>query len=557
MNKFWLNNYPSGVPEEITASKETIVSIFDKICDQFPNNKAYTCDSHSITFAEAKKYVENFAMGLSKIGIVKGDRVAIMLPNTIQYPIALFAILKLGAIVVNINPLYTPSEIEYLINNSGAKSIIVIDMMASKLDGLINKYNLNNIIVTKLPDFYSFAKRCLFNFVIKYVKKLNVNYGYDALNFRDLVNTEEKFVAKNDFTADDIAFIQYTGATTGKPKGAVLLHRNIVANVVQVHAWLRPQTQFTVNDIVISALPLYHIFSLTANLFTFSFLGAEIVMITNPRDSNSMLKTLKASNFTVLSALDTFFTHLLSNKEFTSYKFKNYRYGIAGGMSARASVLSKWREVTGVNIANCYGLTETSPALTMNPIDDKPFDGSVGFPISSTEIEIRDINTMQVLNINEVGIIFARGPQVMREYWNNPEQTKLNIDENGWFNTKDLGYLNEQGKLFLSGRQSEMIIVSGFNVYPAEVENNLNAIFEISASAVIGIPNELTGEAVIAFVVFKHGLSLTSEEIIKKCKNVMAGYKVPKQIHVLDDLPKTLVGKIDKVALTKIAIEHN
>jgi long-chain acyl-CoA synthetase len=557
MNKIWLDNYPSGVPADIKPSDETISSRFDKSCDKYPNNKAFTCDSHSISFAQAKKYVENFAASLSEIGIVKGDRVAIMLPNSIQYPIALFAILKLGAIVVNINPLFTPNEIEYLLNNSGAKTVIVMDMMASKLDGLISKNNLKNIIVTKLPDFYPLAKRCLFNFVIKYVKKINVNYGYNALNFRKLVNNDKQFIAKNDFTADDIAFIQYTGATTGKPKGAVLLHKNIIANINQVHFWLTAQAEFKDNEIVISALPLYHIFSLTANLFTGFFIGGENVMITNPRDTDSMLKTLKNSNFSVFSALNTLFTHLLANKEFTNTKFSNYKYGIAGGMSAQESVLTKWREVTGVNIMNCYGLTETSPALTMNLLDDKPFDGSVGFPISSTEIEIRDINTLQPLPINEVGLVFARGPQVMKEYWNNPEQTKLNIDENGWFNTKDLGYLSDKGKLFLSGRQSEMVIVSGFNVYPAEVEANLNSIYEISASTVIGIPNELTGEAVIAFIVFKQGLSLTNEEIIKKCKNVMAGYKVPKQIHILDDLPKTLIGKIDKVALSKIAIEHN
>ena len=551
MEKIWLKNYVEGVPENIEPNTRTLNDLFDEVCKKYPNNRAFTCNNETISYAETSDYVNNLAGSLLNMGIERGDRVAIIMPNILQYPLSIFAILKIGAFVVNINPLYTAKELEFLLENSGAKAIIVLDMMANKLNELYNKHNVKNVIVTKIPDLYPFAKRAFMNFAIKYLKRINVSYNYKAHDFRELIITKKATIKSANISPDDIAFIQYTGATTGRPKGTMLLHKNIVANLNQIHSWLIPQTGVLDKEVVIDALPLYHIFSLTANLLVFFFSGSENVMVTNPRDLDSLIKVLKNSNFTVFSALDTLYNHLLSSPKFTSQKFPYFKYSVAGGMPAREAVAKKWSEVTGVVLSNCYGMTEASPAVAMNKISNITFDGSVGYPIPSTEIEIRDITTQSVLSIGETGVIWVRGPQLMKGYWNNPEQTKLAFDEHGWFNTKDLGYLNQDGKLFLNGRQSEMIIVSGFNVYPAEIEMVLNGLEEIRESAVIGIPDEDSGEAVVAFIVFKLGFLLQESDIIKICKEQLTRYKVPKLVHIVEELPKTLVGKIDKVNLSK------
>ncbi len=557
MDKIWLKHYPDNVRENIEYTENDLYSWLEKTIEKFPDNKAFTCDNVSITFREFKFYVDNFAASLQKLGVINGDRVAIIMPNLIQYPISVFGVLKLGAIVVNINPLYTTNEIDFLLENSGAKVVIVFNMMAHKLNTLYDKYNVKHVVVTRLPDLYPFHKQVIFNFTIKYIKKINIDFNYKAHDFKILINTLPLEYKHAIIKSDDIAFIQYTGATTGKPKGAVLTHRNIVSNLLQIYEWLNAHFDLTLKYVVIDALPLYHIFSLTANLLTFMFYGSENVMIPNPRDTKYLVKIMKQSKFNVFSALDTLLSLLLLSKEFTKEHFPNYKYGIAGGMSLRSSITNKWKLVTGVNLSNCYGLTETSPALTMNKFTNEEFDGSVGFPISSTEIQIRDIETLKVLSINEHGSIWVRGPQVMKEYWNNPEQTSLVFDKDGWFNTKDIGYMNECGKLFISGRVSELVIVSGFNVYSAEVESVLNGIDEILNSAIVGIPSEKTGEAVVAFVLFRKGMSLTTDEIILKCKEKITSYKVPKIIYVLDELPRTLVGKIDKKVLLEIALERN
>ena len=549
MDKIWLKNYPKGVPFTV-ADNRNLNDLFETACNAHQHNKAFTCDGESLSYAQTSKYVNNLASSLLELGVKHGDRVAVIMPNLIQYPLSIFAILKIGAVVVNINPLYTASEMDYMLENAGVKAIIVLDMMAGKLNDIYGKYNIEHIIVTKLPDLYPFVKRTIFNFVIKYLKRVNVSYTFQAHNFRDLVFKDAVPLKPMRVESSDIAFIQFTGATTGRPKGAVLLHSSIVSNLAQIHAWLTNTVGPLDKEVVIDALPLYHIFSLTANLFTFSFEGSENIMIANPKDVPALVKVLKKSKFTVFSALDTLYNHLLNSPEFTSEKFPAFRYSVAGGMPARQSVADKWKEVTGVIPSNCYGMTEASPAVTMNVLGDA-FDGSVGYPIPSTEVEIRDAQTGEPLAQGDSGIVWVRGPQLMREYWNNPEQTRLAFDENGWFNSKDIGYFNPQGKLFLNGRQSEMIIVSGFNVYPAEIELVLDSINEIKESAVIGVQDSGTGEAVVAFVVFKPSLHLQENEIIKQCKKKLTRYKVPRHIHIVDELPKTLVGKIDKAALAK------
>lgn len=550
MDKIWLKNYPANIPEIINNSKETLNDLFKDACEKYADNKAFTCNDESITYQQTYAYVNNLAASLLRLGVARGDRVAIILPNLLQYPLAIFAILKIGAIVVNVNPLYTTNEIDYLLSDSGAKVVIILDMMAHKLNELYLKHNLEHVVVTKVGDIYPFIKRTIFNFVIKYIKRVDVSYSYKAHSFRDLICSNSLEIPAVDITPEDIAFIQYTGATTGKPKGVMLLHRSIVSNLAEVRCWLDAQIKPLSNEVVIDALPLYHIFSLTANLFTFFFYGSENIMVPNPRDVKELLNLLKKNNFTIFSALDTLYNHLLNYPEFVATKFPSFKYSVAGGMPLRESVAKEWARVTGVVPINCYGLTETSPAVTMNKIGDT-FDGSVGYPIPSTEVEIRDKDSGEILGIGQSGVIWIRGPQLMSGYWNNPEQTTLVIDKNGWFNSKDLGYFNEQGKLFLNGRQSEMIIVSGFNVYPAEVECVLDKIPQVRESAVIGIPDNNTGESVVAFIVFKSGQSIKESEIIYKCRKDIAGYKVPKHIYIADELPKTLIGKIDKVELRK------
>ncbi len=551
MNKFWTDNYPCGVAKEVTIPDTTIVDLVDNVCKDFTNCKSFTCNDVSLTFGDVGTLITNLASSLYELGVRKGDKVAVIMPNIMQYPIIIFAILKLGAVVVNINPLYTPDEMEYIISNASVKMAIVLNMMAHKLNNIVKLYKLN-VIVTKIPDPYpSFIKRGIINFVIEKIKKTKVDYSYQAIAFRKLLTNKAPLVYNPNLVNTDLAFIQYTGATTGKPKGAMLSHRNIVANITQIHNWLAPQVGNLSGQVVIDALPLYHIFSLTANLFTFFFGGSENVMIPNPKDIHATVKVLKKSNFTVFSALDTLYNHLLSSEEFKSQRYPFFKYSVAGGMPARSSVAHEWYQVTGVMPSNCYGMTEASPAVTMNTFDNS-FDGSVGFPVPNTELEIRHVETQELLPINTPGIIWVRGPQVMSGYWDNPSQTEKVMDVHGWFNTGDIGYLNEKGKLFISGRSNDMIIVSGFNVYPVEVENVLDTFTDIKESAVIGVKDSGTGEKVVAFVVFEADKFMVESEIIHNLRQKLTSYKIPKEIVIMDKpLPKTLVGKIDKVALGK------
>lgn len=551
MNKIWLKHYPPGVKSEIHLTGETLVSMADTAFTKYADTMAFKCHGVSKTFAEISVYVDKLAASLALMGVKKGDRVAIIMPNIMQYPISVFAILKLGAIVVNVNPLYTPSEIEFVLQNSGTTNVIVLDIMAAKLDGIYAKKLLNNVIVTKIGDTYPFFKRMLFGFMIKYVKRVNVGYTYTAHDFRELICSREKPFEWPQVVDTDTAFIQYTGATTGKPKGAVLTHRNIVANLFQIYAWLGPQVKEGMeNHILIGALPLYHIFSLTANLLSFFFTGCGNVLVPNPRNIDELIGALKNNRFTIFNALDTLYNNLLNSPDFIAAKFPTFKYSVAGGMPAHTSVANKWFQATGVYPSNCYGMTEASPAVAMN-VFDNTFDGSVGFPIPSTELEIRDLETSQVMPQGEIGLIFIRGPQLMSGYWNNPGANQDAFDNDGWFNSKDLGYLNEQGKLFITGRQSEMIIVSGFNVYPAEVEEILDEFAQIKEAAVIGVDDEECGEAVVAYIVLKPNQQIDELEIRNRCKEKLTGYKLPRNIIIVDELPKTLVGKIDKAALIK------
>ncbi|MCC2644334.1 MAG: long-chain fatty acid--CoA ligase [Burkholderiales bacterium] len=549
MDKIWLKHYPPGVGSEINLTGETLVSMANTAFIKYADSMAFKCHGSSKNFAEISVYVNKLAASLADIGVKKGDRVAVIMPNIIQYPISVFAILKLGAVVVNVNPLYTTAEMEFLIENSGTRVAIILDVMAAKLNDIYSKKILKDVVVTQIGDVYPYFKRLLFGFMVKYVKQVDVSYNYPAHNFYKLVYSNKKLHAFPEVHNSDIAFIQYTGATTGKPKGAILTHKNIMANLMQIHAWLDPQVKGGIdNKILIGALPLYHIFSLTANLLAFFSNGCGNVLVTNPRKIGELIGVLKSNKFYIFNALDTLYNNLLNSPDFMAAKFPSFKYSVAGGMPAHASVAKKWFEKTGVYPSNCYGMTEASPAVTMS-LFNNTFDGSVGFPIPSTELEIRDLKTSQILPPGEIGVIFIRGPQVMSGYWNNPEANKDAFDINGWFNTKDLGYLTEQGKLFLTGRQNEMIIVSGFNVYPAEVEEVLHEFSQIKEAAVIGVDDEECGEAVVAYIVLNPNQQIDELEIRSKCKEKLTGYKLPRNIIIVDELPKTLIGKIDKVKL--------
>lgn len=549
MDKIWLASYKAEVPPQIEVDNTTLIDMFEDACRRYVLNRAITCHKVSFTFHETRDYVLRLAQGLSDLGVSKGDRVAIILPNCLQYPMSIFAVLALGAVVVNINPLYTPDEMEYILQDSEPLVVICLDMFAEKLNGFYNKHGIKHIVVTKIADLYPMFKRVSFNLFLRYVSHINPKLNYEPQNWLELVEHDSHLAKYSEFGADQLAFIQYTGATTGRPKGAMLLHRNIVANIRQIYANLDPQLPHIDQQVVICALPLYHIFSLTANLFTFFLHGAENVMIPNAKDIKDLVKTMNNTPFTVFSGLDSLYNKLLEYKPFIDAKHTAFKYGICGGMTTRQSVADAWYRQTGLYPTNCYGLTETSPCVTMNYFDE-PFDGSVGYPVPSTEIDIRDIKYgSKNLPQGAEGLIFVRGPQVMAGYWHSRDATCKALTEDGWFNTGDIGYFDAKGKLFISAREIEMIIVSGFNVYPAEVERVIDELKEIKEVAVLGVPDDHTGESVYAFIVFDKEHTLSENQILEHCHKELTEYKIPKKIIVLESLPKTLIGKIDKKAI--------
>lgn len=549
MEKIWLKNYRAGIPAEIQTDDSTLVDWFEQTCNGYADNKAITCHKVSLTYSELYDRVLRVAQGLSELGVRAGDRVAIILPNCLQYPISVFAVFMLGASVVNVNPLYTPTEIEFVMENAEPKVVICLDMFSAKLNGFYNKYGIQHIVTTKIADPYPVVKRNLINFFMRYIAKVKPVLKYKPVMWRDLFTNSVKFSQQPKLTGDDLAFIQYTSATTGQPKGAMLLHRNIVSNVRQIIAVVSPQIDGMDKQVVICALPLYHIFSLTANLLLFMFNGSEIVMIPNARNIKDVVRTMNNTPFTVFNSLDSLYHKLLEQDKFVNAPHPHYKYGICGGMATRQSVADEWYEKTANYPSNCYGLTEASPCVTMNYLDDV-FDGSVGLPAPSTEIEIRDIETMtRVLEFGQAGVIFLRGPQIMSGYWRNPEQTAKSLSSDGWFYTGDIGYFNESGVLFVTSRVTEMIIVSGFNVYPAEIERVLDELHNIKEIAVVGKPQEHTGEGVHAYIVLHEGKELSEEMIVLHCRKKLTKYKLPHYFHFVDELPKTAVGKIDKKKL--------
>ena len=496
-----------------------------------------------ITYKELDEKSLAFAAWLQSQGLKPGMRVGLMMPNILQYPIALFGILRAGGTVVNFNPMYTTHEVEHQIKDSGCEIMVVVENFAYTLQkALPNTPSVKKVVVASIGGLLGF-KGTIVNFVLRHIKKMIPAWdipGHERFNDVLKAGATLKFTPVA-IGHDDHAFLQYTGGTTGVPKGAILTHRNMVANLMQAYAWVRSYTEDG-KDLVVTALPLYHIFALTANCLTFMRLGAANLLIVNPRDIPGFVKELSQYKFTAFTGVNTLFNALLNNEDFKKIDFSRLKLVLGGGMAVQKSIAEKWEAVTGGPLVQAYGLSETSPAVTINPFDLKEFTGSIGLPISSTYVKIVD-DDGNTQPIGEVGEILVQGPQVMKGYWNRQDETDKVFDSENYLRTGDMGYMDEQGFIFLVDRKKDIIIVSGFNVYPNEVEDVVSRHPGILEVAAVGVDNGAMGELVKLFVVRKDP-ALTEQEIIKFCREELTNYKVPKQIEFVDELPKNNVGKI-------------
>lgn len=548
MEKIWLKNYPAGTPETIDPESYSSLGAFLKeCCEKYADLPAIENLGTVLTYREMyQKGLQLAGLLQKKLQMKKGDRIAIMLPNLLQYPIALIAAMHIGLVVVNINPLYTERELVFPLKDSGAKAILVLANFTRTLAKVIPDTQLQHIIVTEVGDEFPAFKRFAINSLLKYIKRMVPSQKIpNAIHYHDLM--QEKMapdpVAVN---SDDIAFLQYTGGTTGVPKGAMLTHRNIIANIMQCYVWINDQLQDG-QETIITALPLYHIFSLTICAFVFVKLGGLSRLITNPRDMHHFLKHLQKNKFTVFVGVNTLFHEMMRHQEFLSIEFEQVKLCLAGGMPVLQSVADRWQELTGKNIIMGYGLTEASPVVTINPLTINYFSPSIGLPVPSTDVAIWD-DDGNALGLNEPGELVVQGPQVMKGYWQKPEDTKAVLNDAGWLRTGDIAKIDEQGYVYIIDRKKDMILVSGFNVYSVEVEDVIAMHPGVSEVAVLGVPDVHTGEAVKAYIV-KKDPNLTEEDIITFCRTKLTGYKIPHLFEFRDTLPKTNVGKILKRAI--------
>ncbi len=545
MDKIWLQSYQKDVPAEIDLGEfQSLGEMFEKSVALYRDRVAYINMGAEITYAELEKLSRDFAAYLqSDLKLPKGSRIAIMMPNVLQYPICILGALRGGYTVVNCNPLYTGRELEYQLKDSGAETIVILENFAQTLTNVLAQTPIKHIVMARLGDMLGFPKGAIVNFVVKHVKKMVP--AWNLPNSVDFGKALSKGAA-SDFkpvrvTQEDLAFLQYTGGTTGRSKGAMLTHGNILANLAQVHAWINSALTAGA-ELVVTALPLYHIFALTANCFTFIRLGASNLLITNPRDIPAFVAELAKYPFTVITGVNTLFNALLNNDNFVALDFSKLKASLGGGMAVQKAVAEKWKRVTGKPLIEAYGLTETSPAATINPLSIPEYTGSIGLPISSTEVAIRDDNGVDV-PLGERGELCIRGPQVMKGYYNKPEETANVFTPDGFLLTGDVAVMDSKGYVRIVDRKKDMILVSGFNVYPNEVEDVLAMHPGVLEVASIGVPDEKTGEAVKIFVV-KKDQSLTAAQLIAFCRESLTGYKVPSQVEFRTDLPKTNVGKI-------------
>ena len=550
MDKRWFEQYPKEVPHEIDSSRYlSLVSLFQESCAEHAERKAYTNMGSSITYAQLDTLTRNFAAYLQSLDLTPGARVAIMMPNLLQYPVALFSILRAGYVVVNTNPLYTADEVRHQMSDSGAEVIIVLTNFAKTIEkSLASIKTVKYIVLTELGDLFSPIKRFAINLFVRRVKKLVPPFHLpQAIPFNEALSQgKHAKLHPVSLNHDSVAFLQYTGGTTGVAKGAVLTHGNLVANVLQAYVWIAP-LGVNEEDIIVTALPLYHIFSLTANCLTFLKIGANNILITNPRDVDRFINEIKKTGFTAFTGVNTLYNMLLNHPRFKEINFKKLKLALSGGMALQKSVAQRWIDKTQSKILEAYGLTETSPAATMNPMYLDGYNASIGLPLPSTDVSIRDDEGNEV-PIGTSGELSIKGPQVMKAYWNKPEETKLAFTEDGFFKTGDIARMDEEGYIYLVDRKKDMIVVSGFNVYPNEVEQIVSLHAGVLEVGIIGIPDEESGERVKACIV-KKDPTLTSEQIIAHCREHLAAYKVPKVVEFFNELPKTNVGKIMRRAL--------
>jgi long-chain acyl-CoA synthetase len=545
VTKPWLKSYPEGVPAEIDLDTySSIVDIFQQSCHAYRERTAYLNFDCALTFGELDRLSRDFAAWLQSRGMRKGDRIALMMPNILQYPIALFGALRAGMVVVNTNPMYTPRELRHQLQDSGARAIVIVENFASVLEKVLGDIEIEQVITTRIGDQLGFPKGLMVNLALKYVKKAIPAFRLPgAIRFDDtLKGGAKQKLEPVGLGLDDLAFLQYTGGTTGVAKGAMLTHHNLVANMQQSKAWMIPAGIGKEIEYVITALPLYHIFALTANCLVYMAVGGVNVLITNPRDLPGLVNELKKVPFTVFPGVNTLFNGLLNTPGFAELDFSTLKGALGGGMAVQRAVAERWLTVTGKPLIEAYGLTETSPAACINPMDMEEFNGCIGLPIPSTECGIMN-DQGELLPQGEVGELVIRGPQVMKGYWQRPEETAKVMTEDGWLRTGDIAMMTEDGFFKIVDRKKDMILVSGFNVFPNEIEDVIALHPKVLEVAVIGVPDAKSTEAVKAFVV-KSDPSLTEDEVRAYCAEQLTGYKRPRHIEFRDELPKSNVGKI-------------
>jgi long-chain acyl-CoA synthetase len=554
VDKPWLSRYPSDVPETINPEQyESLVEMFEQSVQKYADQPAFMNMGSVMTFRKLEERSRAFAAYLqNELKLQKGDRVALMMPNLLQYPVALFGILRAGCIAVNVNPLYTPRELEHQLNDSGATTIVIVSNFANTLEQIVDKTPVKHVVLTSLGQMLPRAKGTIVDFVVKYVKGMVPKYDLPgAISMRQALRKGRRLQYVKPFmSGDDIAFLQYTGGTTGVAKGAILTHRNMIANVLQAKGAYGPVLS-PGRELVVTALPLYHVFALTVNCLLFVEMGGRNLLITNPRDIPGFVKELQKHPFTAITGVNTLFNALINNEDFHELDFSNLRLAVGGGMAVQRSVAERWQKTTGCYLLEGYGLTECSPLVAAYPHDLVEYNGSIGLPVPSTEVRIVDEEGNALAN-TETGELQVRGPQVMQGYWQRPEATKDTINEDGWLSTGDIVKFDDEGFLHIVDRKKDMILVSGFNVYPNEIEDVVALHGKVLEVAAIGQPHEVSGELVKIYVV-KRDPSLTKDEVITHCRQHLTGYKVPKLVEFREDLPKTNVGKI----LRRVLREEN
>ncbi|SJZ63194.1 Long-chain-fatty-acid--CoA ligase [Vibrio cincinnatiensis] len=554
MDKPWLSRYPNDVPETINPDQYlSLVEMFEQSVHKYADQPAFMNMGSVMTFRKLEERSRAFAAYLqNELKLKKGDRVALMMPNLLQYPVALFGILRAGMIAVNVNPLYTPRELEHQLNDADVRAIVIVSNFANTLEQIVANTQVKHVVLTSLGQMLPRAKGTLVDFVVKYVKGMVPKYDLPgAISMRKALHKGRRLQYVKPFmSGEDIAFLQYTGGTTGVAKGAILTHRNMIANVLQARGAYGPVLREG-RELVVTALPLYHVFALTVNLLLFIEMGGSNLMITNPRDIPGFIKELQKYPFTALTGVNTLFNALVNNEDFHELDFSNMKLSVGGGMAVQRAVADKWKKITGIHLLEGYGLTECSPLVTGNPYDLSDYSGAIGLPVPSTEVRIVD-DEGKVLGYDQTGELQVRGPQVMQGYWQRPEATKEVIDEDGWLSTGDIVKFDEQGMLYIVDRKKDMILVSGFNVYPNEIEDVVALHGKVLEVAAIGQSHEVSGEVVKVYIV-KRDPSLTKDEVITHCRKHLTGYKVPKLIEFREELPKTNVGKI----LRRVLREEN